>query len=173
LSAAFILRDCSENSRELLFARSGGDYLTAGRPAIAVVSDENWSLVVYLPERHLQRLKVGQKVYCYIGSDPWKIHLGKDSQYRSGRFRSVDPSRFLPYVDLPPTGFDRLAGFRLRSTWATYRRNSNYLSAAMRTQDRPMRELLEDIFSDLVFTQHMRVAHARFDVYAAPTLSFG
>jgi hypothetical protein len=30
-------------------------------------------------------------------------------------------------------------------------------------QDRPMRELLEDIFSDLVFTQHMRVALARFD----------
>jgi hypothetical protein len=83
LSAAFILRDCSENSRELLFARSGGDYLTAGRPAIAVVSDENWSLVVYLPERHLQRLKVGQKVYCYIGSDPWK--------YTSAKIRSIAP----------------------------------------------------------------------------------
>jgi multidrug efflux system membrane fusion protein len=77
-----------------------GDYLTAGRPAIAVVSDENWRLVVNLPERHLHGLKIGQKVYCYIGSDPWRIHSGKIRSIAPGVARSVDPSRVLPYVDL-------------------------------------------------------------------------
>jgi membrane fusion protein, multidrug efflux system len=77
-----------------------GDYLTAGRPATAVVSNENWHLVVNLPERHLKGLKVGQKVYCYIGSDPWRIHLGKVRSIAPGVARSVDPSRVLPYVDL-------------------------------------------------------------------------
>jgi membrane fusion protein, multidrug efflux system len=77
-----------------------GDYLTAGRPAIAVVSNENWRLVVNLPERHLKGLKVGQKVYCYIGSDPWRIHRGKIRSIAPGIARSIDPSRVLPYVDL-------------------------------------------------------------------------
>jgi multidrug efflux system membrane fusion protein len=77
-----------------------GDYLTAGRAALAVVSNENWRLVVNLPERHLKGLKVGQKVYCYIGSDPWRIHLGKIRSIAPGVARSVDPSRVLPYVDL-------------------------------------------------------------------------
>jgi multidrug efflux system membrane fusion protein len=77
-----------------------GDYLIAGRPAIAVVSNENWRLVVNLPERHLKGLSVGQKVYCYIGSDPWEIHLGKIRSIAPGVARSIDPSRVLPYVDL-------------------------------------------------------------------------
>ena len=77
-----------------------GDYLTAGRPVVAVVSDENWRLVVNLPERHLKGLKVGQGVYCYIGSDPWRIHTGKIRSIAPGVARSLDPSRVLPYVDL-------------------------------------------------------------------------
>jgi membrane fusion protein, multidrug efflux system len=40
-------------------------------------------LVVNLPERHLKGLKIGQGIYCYIGSDPWTIH--------TGRIRSIAP----------------------------------------------------------------------------------
>jgi len=77
-----------------------GDYLTAGRPVIAIVSDENWRLVVNLPERHLKGLRIGQGVYCYIGSDPWSVHPGKVRSIAPGVARSVDPSRVLPYVNL-------------------------------------------------------------------------
>jgi multidrug efflux system membrane fusion protein len=77
-----------------------GDYLTAGRPVVAIVSDENWRLVVNLPERHLKGLKVGQGVYCYIGSDPWRIHRGKIRSIAPGVARSIDPSQVLPYVNL-------------------------------------------------------------------------
>ena len=77
-----------------------GDYLTAGRPVVAIVSDENWRLVVNLPERHMKGLKVGQKVYCYIDSDPWRIHAGKVRSIAPGVARSLDPSQILPYVNL-------------------------------------------------------------------------
>jgi membrane fusion protein, multidrug efflux system len=77
-----------------------GDYLTAGRPVVAIVSDENWRLVVNLPERHMKGLKVGQRVYCYIDSDPWRIHAGKVRSIAPGVARSLDPSQILPYVNL-------------------------------------------------------------------------
>jgi multidrug efflux system membrane fusion protein len=77
-----------------------GDYLTAGRSIVAIVSDENWRLVVNLPERHLKGLKVGQRVYCYIDSDPWRIHAGKVRSVAPGVARSPDPSQVLPYVNL-------------------------------------------------------------------------
>jgi membrane fusion protein, multidrug efflux system len=77
-----------------------GDYLTAGRPVVAIVSDENWRLVVNLPERHLKGLKIGQGVYYYIGSDPWRIHPGKIRSIAPGVARSIDPSQVLPFVDL-------------------------------------------------------------------------
>ena len=77
-----------------------GDYLTAGRPVVAIVSDENWRLVVNLPERHMKGLKVGQRVYCYIDSDPWRIHAGKVRSIAPGVTRSLDPSQILPYVNL-------------------------------------------------------------------------
>jgi multidrug efflux system membrane fusion protein len=77
-----------------------GDYLTAGQPVVAIVSNQNWRLVVNLPERHLQGLEVGQKVYCYIGSDPWRIHPGKVRSIAPGVARSLDASRVLPFVDL-------------------------------------------------------------------------
>jgi multidrug efflux system membrane fusion protein len=77
-----------------------GDYLTAGRPVIAIVSDQNWRLVVNLPERHLKGLNIGQKVYCYIGSDPWRIHAGTIRSIAPGVARSLDPSHVLPFVDL-------------------------------------------------------------------------
>ena len=77
-----------------------GDYLTAGRPVVAIVSDDNWRLVVNLPERHLKGLKIGQGIYCYIGSDPWRIHTGRIRSIAPGVARSIDPSQVLPFVDL-------------------------------------------------------------------------
>jgi membrane fusion protein, multidrug efflux system len=77
-----------------------GDYLNAGRPVVAIVSDQNWRLVVNLPERHLRGLKIGQSVLCHIGSDPWRFHKGKVRSIAPGVARSLDPSQVLPYVEL-------------------------------------------------------------------------
>jgi multidrug efflux system membrane fusion protein len=77
-----------------------GDYLNAGRPVVAIVSDQNWRLVVNLPERHLRGLKIGQSVLCHIGSDPWSFHKGKVRSIAPGVARSLDPSQVLPYVEL-------------------------------------------------------------------------
>jgi multidrug efflux system membrane fusion protein len=77
-----------------------GDYLNAGRPVVAIVSDQNWRLVVNLPERHLQGLKIGQRVLCLIGSDPWRLHKGKVRSIAPGVARSLDPSQVLPFVEL-------------------------------------------------------------------------
>jgi membrane fusion protein, multidrug efflux system len=85
-----------------------GDYVNSGHAVIAIVSDQNWRLVVNLPERHLHGLKVGQPVWCYIGSDPWKIHLGKVRSIAPGVARSINPAGILPYVDLN-TDWIRLA----------------------------------------------------------------
>jgi len=62
-----------------------GDYLTAGRPVAAIVSDENWRLVVNLPERHLKGLKVGQSVYCYIEFRPLADSRRQGSEHSSRR----------------------------------------------------------------------------------------
>jgi membrane fusion protein, multidrug efflux system len=85
-----------------------GDYLNSGHPIIAIVSDQNWRLVVNLPERILHGLKVGQPVWCYIGSDPWKIHRGEVRSIAPGVARSVNAAGILPYVDLN-TDWIRLA----------------------------------------------------------------
>jgi multidrug efflux system membrane fusion protein len=85
-----------------------GDYVNSGHAIIALVSDQNWRLVVNLPERHLHGLKVGQPVWCYIGSDPWKIHRGKVRSIAPGVARSVTAPGILPYVDLN-TDWIRLA----------------------------------------------------------------
>jgi multidrug efflux system membrane fusion protein len=107
-----------------------GDYLSAGHPVVAIVSDQNWRLVVNLPERHLQGLKVGQKVYCYIGSDPWRIHSGKVRSIAPGVARSLDPSRVLPFVELSTDWIRLPRRFQWRSIWATYLKDSDYSSAA-------------------------------------------
>jgi multidrug efflux system membrane fusion protein len=85
-----------------------GDYVNSGRAIAAIVSDRNWRVVVNLPERHLHGLKVGQSVWCYIGSDPWKIHRGKVRSISPGVARSTNVAGILPYVDLS-TDWIRLA----------------------------------------------------------------
>jgi multidrug efflux system membrane fusion protein len=77
-----------------------GDYVNSGRAIIAIVPDQNWRLVANLPERHLHGLKIGQQVWCYIGSDPWRIYPGKIRSIAPGIARSINGAGILPYVDL-------------------------------------------------------------------------
>jgi multidrug efflux system membrane fusion protein len=61
-----------------------------------------------LPERHLAGLSVGQKVWFMIGSDPWRVHVGKVKSIAPGVARSQEAFEPLPYV-APATDWIRLA----------------------------------------------------------------
>ena len=85
-----------------------GQYVETGNLALAIVSTQNWRVVVNLPERHLAGLSVGQKVWFMIGSDPWRFHVGKVKSIAPGIARSPEPLAALPYV-APTTDWIRLA----------------------------------------------------------------
>jgi multidrug efflux system membrane fusion protein len=84
-----------------------GQYLQAGSPAVALVSSSDWRVVANLPQRHLQGLTPGRKVWFTIGSDPWHFHLGKVRSIAPGIARSPQAVEVLPYV-APTTDWIRL-----------------------------------------------------------------
>jgi len=85
-----------------------GQYVETGTVALAIVSTQNWRVIANLPERHLARLSVGQKVWFMIGSDPWHFHVGKVKSIAPGVARSPQALEALPYV-APTTDWIRLA----------------------------------------------------------------
>ncbi|MBV9488155.1 MAG: HlyD family secretion protein [Verrucomicrobia bacterium] len=84
-----------------------GSYLEAGKPVIALVTDDNWRVVANLTERHLSGLKPGRRVWFTIGSDPWRIHSGWVRNIAPGIARSPSAALVLPYVQ-PNTDWIRL-----------------------------------------------------------------
>ena len=85
-----------------------GQYVETGTIALAIVSTQNWRVIANLPERHLARLSVGQKVWFMIGSDPWHFHVGTVKSIAPGVARSPQALEALPYV-APTTDWIRLA----------------------------------------------------------------
>ncbi len=85
-----------------------GQYATVGTPAIALVADGRWRVVINLPERHLSGLKPGHVVLFSVSSDHWmNFHWGTVRSIAPGVSRSTDSSGTLPYVD-PTTDWVRL-----------------------------------------------------------------
>jgi membrane fusion protein, multidrug efflux system len=76
-----------------------GQYLQTGAPIIAIVSQEDWHIVMNLPERYLRGLKPGHKVWFSIGSDPWRLHSGTVRSIAPGISLTQEPNGVLPYVD--------------------------------------------------------------------------
>ncbi len=77
-----------------------GDYARAGEPVAAVVSTEDWRITAEVSERHLYRLRVGQTVWFTIGSDPWRVHVGKVRAIAPGVARREAEEKALPYIPL-------------------------------------------------------------------------
>ena len=77
-----------------------GDFAQAGAPIAAVVSRENWRLMAEIDERHLLRLRAGQTVWFTIGSDPWRLHVGKVRAVAPGVARRPTSAGALPYIPL-------------------------------------------------------------------------
>ena len=77
-----------------------GDYARVGEPVAAVVSTEDWRITAEVSERHLYRLRVGQTVWFTIGSDPWRVHVGKVRAIAPGVARREAEEKALPYIPL-------------------------------------------------------------------------
>ncbi|MBW0001684.1 MAG: HlyD family secretion protein [Verrucomicrobia bacterium] len=84
-----------------------GSYLEAGRPVMALVTEEDWRVVANITERHLSGLQPGKRVWFTVGSDPWQIHTGRVRSIAPGVARSASGVSALPYVQ-PNTDWIRL-----------------------------------------------------------------
>lgn len=85
-----------------------GDYVDVGDPVLTLVTNDNWRIVVNLPEQHLARTRVGNKVYFMLSSQPWRIYEGKVRSIARGISRAEVPVATLPYVE-PTTNWIRLS----------------------------------------------------------------
>jgi multidrug efflux system membrane fusion protein len=89
------------------FEARTGSYLAAGQPVLALVTDQGWRVVANMTERHLGRIAPGQTVWVMLGSDPWRIHVGRVRSLAGAVARSPMPSGVIPYV-APETDWVRL-----------------------------------------------------------------
>lgn len=96
-----------EAGRVAPFVTRQGDYLRPGSEVLAIVTERRRRVVANMSERHLARIKVGQRVLLTLGSDPWVLHSGHVSGIAAGVSRSPDNPQVLPYVD-PTTDWVRL-----------------------------------------------------------------
>jgi multidrug efflux system membrane fusion protein len=61
-----------------------GDYLTVGTQVLAVVTESRRRVVANMAERHLSRIRPGQRAWVTLGSQPWVIHLGRVASVAPG-----------------------------------------------------------------------------------------
>jgi multidrug efflux system membrane fusion protein len=84
-----------------------GDYMQVGTQVLALVTDERRRIVANMAERHLSRIRPGQRAWVTLGAQPWVIHLGRVASIAPGVARSPTAPQVLPYV-APTTDWIRL-----------------------------------------------------------------
>jgi multidrug efflux system membrane fusion protein len=84
-----------------------GDYLTVGTQVLAVVTEARRRVVANMAERHLSRIRPGQRAWVTLGSQPWVLHLGRVTSIAPGVARSPTAPQVVPYV-APTTDWIRL-----------------------------------------------------------------
>lgn len=89
------------------FVTRVGDYLRPGSEVMAIVTDKRRRVVANVSERHLARIRVGQRALLTLGSDPWVLHWGRVSGIAGGVARTPDNPQVIPYVE-PTTDWVRL-----------------------------------------------------------------
>jgi multidrug efflux system membrane fusion protein len=84
-----------------------GDYLAVGTPVMTLVTNNHRRIIANVPERHLSRLKPGQRAWVTLGSQPWVVHKARVTSLSPGVARTQNAPLTLPYVD-PATDWVRL-----------------------------------------------------------------
>lgn len=80
------------------FTAQPGDYLPAGRPVMAVLSDAGWRIVANLKEADLQGLWPGSPVNYTLSTAPWTLRPGTIRSIGRGVARQPGEPGVLPYV---------------------------------------------------------------------------
>lgn len=96
-----------EAGRIAPFTTRAGDYLRPGTEVLAIVTERRKRVVANMAERHLNNIKLGQRVWVTLGSQPWTIHRGHVTGVAAGVSRSQTSPQILPYV-APTTDWVRL-----------------------------------------------------------------
>lgn len=96
-----------EAGRITPFTTRLGDYLRPGTEVLAIITDRRRRVVANMNERHLERIRIGQRVLLTLGNDPWQLHLGRVSGIAAGVARSPHNPEIVPYVE-PTTDWVRL-----------------------------------------------------------------
>jgi membrane fusion protein, multidrug efflux system len=85
-----------------------GNHIAVGQSVLAVVTDRNWRVIANVTERHLPRVAPGQTVLVMLGSDAWRVHVGRVRDFAAAVARtSSGDTSVIPYVD-PQTDWVRL-----------------------------------------------------------------
>lgn len=82
------------------FQTRTGAFATIGDPLVALVSDENWRIIVNLPEQNLAHLAVGQRAWVMVASSPWRLVPGRVKSIAPGVARAQRDPGPLPYVPI-------------------------------------------------------------------------
>jgi multidrug efflux system membrane fusion protein len=96
-----------EAGRIAPFTVRQGDYLRPGTQVLAIVTERRRRIVANMAERHLARIRVGQRAFITLGSDPWQLHSAHVSGIAVGIARSPAEPQVVPYVE-PTTDWVRL-----------------------------------------------------------------
>lgn len=83
------------------FAARPGDYVEAGKPVLALLSDAGWRITANLKEADLDGLWPGGPVSFTLSTSPWTLREGSIRSIGRGVARLPGADGVLPYV--PPT----------------------------------------------------------------------
>lgn len=96
-----------EAGRIAPFTIRQGDYVRAGTEVMAIITDARRRVVANVAERHLSHIRLGQRAWVTLGSQPWVLHRGQVSGISAAVSRSPDSPGIVPYVE-PTTDWVRL-----------------------------------------------------------------
>jgi membrane fusion protein, multidrug efflux system len=75
-----------------------GDYVSPGRPALAIVDADAWRVIANYKEYHLRHLPPGRQVWVWLDSNPWHLYRARVQGIAHAIRRDHGASTLVPYV---------------------------------------------------------------------------
>ena len=77
---------------------AGGDYVSPGRPALAIVDASAWRVIANYKEYYLRHLPPGRQVWVWLDSNPWHLYRARVQGIAHAISRDRRVSTLVPYV---------------------------------------------------------------------------
>jgi multidrug efflux system membrane fusion protein len=75
-----------------------GDYVSPGRPALAIVDANAWRVIANYKEYYLRHLPPGRQVWVWLDSNPWHLYRARVQGIAHAISRDRRASTLVPYV---------------------------------------------------------------------------